>query len=81
MVPWFPWFLEFVLGYLEMVPGYPDVVPGYLGGVLWYLGSRHFVRKNIDRSHWSSWTGRHCELHAKISSRYNEFRSCLNSIF
>ena len=33
MVPWFPWFLEFVLGYLEMVPGYPDVVPGYLGGV------------------------------------------------
>ena len=38
MVPWFPWFLEFVPGYLEMVPGYPDVVPGYLGGVLWYLG-------------------------------------------
>ena len=34
MVPWFPWFLEFVPGYLEMVPGYPDVVPGYLGGVL-----------------------------------------------
>ena len=23
MVPWFPWFLEFVPGYLEMVPGYP----------------------------------------------------------
>ena len=34
MVPWFPWFLEFVPGYLEMVPGYPDVVLGYLGGVL-----------------------------------------------
>ena len=31
MVPWFPWFLEFVPGYLEMVPGYPDVVPGNLG--------------------------------------------------
>ena len=32
MVPWFPWFLEFVPSYLEMVPGYPGLVPGYLGG-------------------------------------------------
>ena len=39
MVPWFPWFLEFVpscpeivTGYLEMVLGYPGVIPGYLGG-------------------------------------------------
>ena len=37
MVPWFPWFLEFVPGYLEMVPGYPGVVPGYLSRVPGYV--------------------------------------------
>ena len=44
MVPWFPWFLEFVpsylemvTGYLEMVPGYPGVVTGYIIGVPGYL--------------------------------------------
>ena len=28
MVPWFPWFLEFVPRYLEMVTGYAEMVPG-----------------------------------------------------
>ena len=44
MVPWFPWFLEFVpscleivTGYLEMAPGYPGVVPGYLIRVPGYV--------------------------------------------
>ena len=45
------------------------------------LVNRHFDTKNIARSHWSSWTGRYCELHTKISSCYNESRSCLNAIF
>ena len=36
MVPWFPWFLEFVPGYLEMVPSYPSVVPGNLGFINGY---------------------------------------------
>ena len=45
------------------------------------LYSRHFDTKNIARSHRSSSTGCYCELHTKISSCYNESRSCLNLIF
>ena len=45
------------------------------------LYSRHFDTKNIARSHRSSSTGCYCELHTKITSYYNESRSCLNSIF
>ena len=45
------------------------------------LYNRHFDTKNITRSHRSSSTGCYCELHTKITSCYNESRSCLNSIF
>ena len=37
MVPWFPWFLDFVPSYLEMVPGYLGVVPVNSIGVPGYL--------------------------------------------
>ena len=37
LVPWFPWFLEFVPGYLEMVTGYLEMVPGYPGVVTVYI--------------------------------------------
>ena len=46
-----------------------------------YMYTRHFDTKNIARSHRSSSTGCYCELHTKISSCYNEPRSCLNLIF
>ena len=43
--------------------------------------TRQFDTKKIARSHRSSETGCYCELHTKISSCYNEPRSCLNLIF
>ena len=43
--------------------------------------NRQCDTKKIARNHWSSSTGWYYELHIKISRRYNESRSCRNSIF
>ena len=58
-----------------------DEAPVIVDTFAFGMCNRQFDTKKIARSHRSSETGCYCELHTKISSCYNEPRSCLNLIF